>query len=295
MTGGRKIRHKKGAFQQRSPTQIANPKKEAAFPPGPDVLGGRAENLMNILLTNDDGIRALGIRTMAEALERAGHTVSVVAPMRQQSGVSQCLTIFDPLRTTEYRDGRYHGIGVYGTPADCVKLALGSLLPTRPDLIISGMNLGANVGPDLLYSGTVAAAIEGSQDGIPSLALSYNDHEATDISDQALHATQLIEKIPWAKLPKKRVINVNYPKCAISAIKGVRVCPQSLVNWQNLYQKNTDPRGRSYYWLIGNLDEASIAKDSDIALLRQNYVTISPLRFEFTDFESISFLGDALN
>ncbi|MBQ7606845.1 MAG: 5'/3'-nucleotidase SurE [Desulfovibrionaceae bacterium] len=250
---------------------------------------------MNILLTNDDGIRALGIRTMAEALTQAGHTVHVVAPMRQQSGVSQCLTIFDPLRTKEYRDGAYHGTGVYGTPADCVKLALGSLLSERPDLLISGMNLGANVGPDLLYSGTVAAAIEGSQDGIPSLALSYNDHDACDVKAQADHATRLIDRIPWAKLPKKRVLNVNYPHCAMEDVKGVRVCPQSLVNWQNLYQKNTDPRGLPYFWLLGNLDEASIAEDSDIALLRQNYITISPLRFEFTDSESIPFLRDALS
>ncbi|MCR5814450.1 MAG: 5'/3'-nucleotidase SurE [Desulfovibrio sp.] len=249
---------------------------------------------MDILLTNDDGIRALGIRTLYHELVKNHHTVHVVAPMRQQSGVSQCLTIFEPLRVTSYQDGDYKGFGVYGTPADCVKVALGALLEKTPDLVISGINLGANVGPDLFYSGTVAAAIEGSQAGIPSLAVSYDDHNAQDISEQAAHVTQLIPRIPWHKLEKQRVININYPARPLAQVLGTTVCQQSPAVWENVYQACRDPRNNPYFWLIGDIKEENIGADSDKALLAQGYITISPLRFDFTDRESLSLLKDHL-
>lgn len=246
---------------------------------------------MHILLTNDDGIQALGIKTLAKHLIKAGHTVNVVAPMRQQSGVSQCLTIFDPLRTKHHEEENYHGIGVYGTPADCVKLALGSLMEHQPDCIVSGLNMGANVGPDLFYSGTVAAAIEGSQQGFPSIALSLDNHNPSDVNAQCEHAVRLLAKLPLETIPKKRVLNINYPDCPIDDIKGIRVCANSEVTWDNVYQGCTDPRGERYYWLIGARDESKMRSDSDIILLRNKYITITPLRFEFTDQQTMKLLN----
>lgn len=253
-----------------------------------------APHNMDILLTNDDGIRALGIRTLYHELVRRKHNVHVVAPMRQQSGVSQCLTIFEPLRVTDYEDDTYKGHGVYGTPADCVKVALGALLSKTPDLVVSGINLGANVGPDLFYSGTVAAAIEGSQAGIASLAVSYDDHHARDLSAQAAHVADLITRIPWQKLASQRVINVNYPACPIGEVRGMRVCPQSPAVWENVYQACRDPRGMPYFWLVGDIKEENIGEHSDKALLAKGYITISPLRFDFTDSESLSLLRSHL-
>lgn len=249
---------------------------------------------MDILLTNDDGIRALGIRTLYHELVRQKHTVHVVAPMRQQSGVSQCLTIFEPLRVTDFQDGDYQGYGVYGTPADCVKVALGALLTQRPDLVISGINLGCNVGPDLFYSGTVAAAIEGSQAGIPSLAVSYDDHNARSVREQAAHLAQLMLRIPWQDLASQRVININYPARPIKEVLGTYVCRQSPAVWENVYQPCRDPRGKPYFWLVGDIKEECIGADSDKALLAKGYITVSPLRFDFTDTESLALLHEHL-
>ena len=132
---------------------------------------------MDVLLTNDDGIRAPGLRAMYAALREAGHNVRVVAPMRQQSGVGHSLTVFEPLRAMQFEEPDFTGTGVYGTPTDCVKLALGRLLPRRPDMVISGINAGPNVGPDILYSGTVGAATEAAHEELPSLAVSYDDRQ----------------------------------------------------------------------------------------------------------------------
>ncbi|MCR4667418.1 MAG: 5'/3'-nucleotidase SurE [Desulfovibrio sp.] len=246
---------------------------------------------MRILLTNDDGINAHGLRVLAQALQQKGHVVHSVAPMHQQSGVSQCLTIFEPLRIQEISDKDFRGTGVYGSPADCVKIALGALLSTPPDLIISGVNLGANVGSDLLYSGTVAAAIEGAQAGLPSIALSYNSHDVVDISREAAHMVALLEKIDLKSLPKGRVLNINYPSCPLEEIKGLRLCHQSLAAWENVYQQKVDPRGNSYFWLIGNLNNDEILPDSDRALLRNGYITVTPLVVDYTDRECLKALA----
>ena len=176
---------------------------------------------MRVLLTNDDGIRAEGLRAMYRALREAGHTVHVVAPMHEQSGVGHSLTFFDPLRAHKIEEPDFEGLGLYGTPTDCVKLALGNLLKKRPDMVISGINAGSNVGPDILYSGTVGAATEAAHEDLPSMALSCDVGGGTpDMEAIARHAVELAARIDWKKVPHRRVINVNYPRGPLSEAKG---------------------------------------------------------------------------
>lgn len=246
---------------------------------------------MNVLLTNDDGITAPGLRALYYALRNAGHNVMAVAPMRQQSGVGHSLTVFEPLRTCDISDGSFLGTGVYGTPTDCVKLALAELVPQRPDLVIAGINLGQNVGPDIFYSGTVGAAAEASHDNIPSMAVSHACHEgAPDLDKVAEHAVKLATDIDWHKIPPHRVININYPACNLENAKGPRLCPQSSAVWQNVYSMRHDPRGKPYWWLNGDMDASTIGAESDRGLLLAGYITVTPLKFEYTDHDCLDTL-----
>ena len=247
---------------------------------------------MNILLTNDDGIRARGLRALYAALREAGHHVHVVAPMRQQSGVGHSLTVFEPVRTVELEEPDFCGTGVYGTPTDCVKLALGSLLPCKPDMVISGINAGANVGPDILYSGTVAAATEAAHEDLPGIAVSHaRPVPPDDLLPQARHLIRLAERLDWSQLQKRRIINVNYPACPLEEAKGLRVCPQTSAVWVNSYTRREDPRGAPYWWLEGEIPPHTIEHGSDKDLLNRGHITVTPLRFEFTDREGMDVLG----
>jgi 5'-nucleotidase len=246
---------------------------------------------MRILLTNDDGIQAAGLAAIHEALLEAGHNVHVVAPMTEQSAVGHALTVFLPLRVKEFRKDGLFGHGVYGTPTDCVKLALTRLVPERPELVVSGINAGHNVGPDIVYSGTVAAAAEAAQVGLPALALSMDDYRLTDARDQARHAAGLVGRIDWKSLPARRVVNVNYPDLPIARTKGLRVCPQSKAVWKDRFDERKDPRGNFYWWLHGEIPPETVDAGSDRDLLTQGYITLTPLRFDFTDRESLDFFA----
>lgn len=247
---------------------------------------------MDVLLTNDDGIRARGIRALYAALLEAGHNVRVVAPMRQQSGVGHSLTVFEPVRVVEIVEPAFSGLGVYGTPTDCVKLALARLLPQKPDLVISGINAGPNVGPDILYSGTVGAATEAALEELPSLAVSHDDHKASvDLLPQARHVVALAARIDWTLLAARRVVNVNYPAGGLDAAKGIKPCPQTSAVWKNVYLEHRDPRGVPYWWLEGEIPLHTINAGSDKEMLDRGYITITPLRFEFTDHEGLAALS----
>jgi len=239
---------------------------------------------MDVLLTNDDGIRAPGLRALYIALREAGHTVHVVAPMHQQSGVGHSLTVFEALRAARIEEGDFTGLGVYGTPTDCVKLALACLLPVRPDLVVSGINAGANVGPDILYSGTVGAATEAAHEDLPSLAISHDEHSpAHDLLPQARHAVALAMRINWARIAPRRVLNLNYPAGELARAKGLRIAPQTSAVWKNGYAERQDPRGTPYWWLEGEIPPHTINAGSDKDLLNRGYITLTPLCFEFTD------------
>ncbi|MCX4309103.1 MAG: 5'/3'-nucleotidase SurE [Desulfovibrio sp.] len=246
---------------------------------------------MDVLLTNDDGINADGLRHLYAALIARGHHVNVVAPVRQQSGVGHSLTVFEPLRSKKIVDGDFEGNGIYGTPTDCVKLGLGCLSPRRPDLVMSGINLGPNAGPDLFYSGTVGAAAEAAHDNVPSMAISWGGFSPSPLLGKiAEHAVGLAEKIDWQALAPRRVINVNYPNLKVEDMKGLRVCPQSLAVWRNIYEERKDPRGSSYWWLDGDVPKDSILEGTDKDLLARGYITVTPLRFEYTDEAGIAAL-----
>lgn len=246
---------------------------------------------MDVLLTNDDGIRAPGLRALYAALREAGHTVHVVAPMRQQSGVGHSLTVFEPLRAQRICEHDFEGLGLYGTPTDCVKLALASLLDRRPDLVVSGINAGPNVGPDILYSGTVGAATEAAHEALPSLAVSCDVASPDDdVREQARHAVRLAERIVWNRLAPRRVVNLNYPRGPLSRARGVKVCAQTTAVWVNGYEERRDPRGEPYWWLGGEIPPHTVNAGSDKDMLNRGYITMTPLRFEFTDEDGMRLL-----
>jgi 5'-nucleotidase len=245
---------------------------------------------MRILLANDDGIQAVGLRALYFALVEAGHDVRVVAPVTEQSAVGHAVTLSMPLRVKEFRENGFRGQGVYGTPVDCVKLALSTLLDTPPDLVLSGINAGANVGVDILYSGTVSAATEGALMEIPSMAVSMDDFNPVDLSGQAAYCASLLPRIPWAELPRKCVVNLNFPACPIAEARELVVCPHTRASYRDWYDTRTDPRGRPYYWLDGAIPPERISADRDRALLTQGHITLTPLHFDFTDREALDTL-----
>lgn len=249
---------------------------------------------MEILLTNDDGIHALGLKSLFWAFTRAGFKVHVVAPITEQSAVGHSLTIFSPLRVKEIREDGFRGIAISGTPVDCVKWAMYFHLDKNPDLIISGINNGANVGIDVLYSGTVSAATEGALAGVPSLAVSIDDFRPVDLSAQAHWVQRFVRDFDWSRLPWQNVLNLNFPGCHLTQSRGVKVCSQTTVVYRDYYNYRQDPRGNPYYWLGGEIPMDQVDPEADRALLSKNYITLTPLQFELTNYELLNELQDVL-
>ena len=247
---------------------------------------------MRILLTNDDGINAIGLRALAAALAGAGHAVTVVAPSSEQSGVSSCLTLHSPLRVTEVDEDnaygksaneRLKGFTVSGTPVDCVKLGVTTLLEESPDLVVSGINAGFNIGMDVFYSGTAAAAMEAAWLGYPGLAVSRGLHPGDDPAGCARITAELIERIDWANLPPQRALNLNFPRLAPQEAKGPRVCPISMSPWTACYERREDPRGRPYWWIAGVMSRPDAEPETDCALVMQGWITLSALHVDIND------------
>ncbi|MDO9633203.1 MAG: 5'/3'-nucleotidase SurE [Humidesulfovibrio sp.] len=245
---------------------------------------------MRILLTNDDGIQAVGLRAMHKALVACGHDVQVVAPITEQSAVGHAITLSSPLRVKEFREEGFFGLGISGTPADCVKLAISTLIKPAPELVVSGINAGANVGVDIMYSGTVSAATEGALMGFPALAVSMDDHNPTELSGQATYAAELLPRLPFASLPGKCVLNLNFPNLPIAQARELRVCAHTRVAYTDWYEERLDPRGRKYYWMCGELKPEGISQGRDRRLLSEGFITLTPLRFDFTDHETLALL-----
>jgi 5''-nucleotidase (EC 3.1.3.5)/3''-nucleotidase (EC 3.1.3.6)/exopolyphosphatase (EC 3.6.1.11) len=246
---------------------------------------------MKILLANDDGIQAVGLRALYFALVEAGHDVRVVAPVTEQSAVGHAVTLSMPLRVKDFKEDGFRGQGVYGTPVDCVKLALSTLLETPPDLVLSGINAGANVGVDILYSGTVSAATEGALMELPSMAVSMDDFNPVDLSGQARYCAELLDRIPWSELPPKCVMNLNFPSCPMDQAGDLVLCPHTRASYRDWYDTREDPRGRPYYWLNGAIPPERISSDRDRALLTKGHITLTPLHFDFTDREAMEVLA----
>lgn len=254
-----------------------------------------------ILISNDDGVDAEGIKSLASALGDLAE-VWVVAPDGERSATSQSLSLHTPLRVTELGHQRY---SVDGTPADCVYLALNQLLPRRPDLVVTGINHGANLGTDVLYSGTVGAAMEGALVGIPAVAVSLclsDDHRdrgnaTPGFESAAAFIATLITRLLEAPLEPGVLLNVNCPATG-DRFRGTRVCPLGYTNWSGSVESRTDPRGRPYYWIGGERSGTENGENSDAAAVAQGYIAITPIHYDLTfegAFEQVRELsGDTL-
>lgn len=246
---------------------------------------------MDILLTNDDGIHAPGLRYIYHALKKAGHSVQVVAPLTEQSAVGHAITLSSPLRITEIKENGFEGIAVNSTPADCIKFALSVIYKDKlPDLVFSGINSGPNVGPDVMYSGTVAAATEASHNGCKAIALSFNSRRLIDLCEYADYAVELGARVKWEKIAPRTVLNVNFPNLPFARCKGLRICPQTSAVWRDHYEQRSDPEGRPYWWISGIIPQEDVAPDTDYALLSEGFITLTPLRFDFTNREALDVL-----
>jgi 5'-nucleotidase len=237
---------------------------------------------MRILLTNDDGIYAKGIEALYVALAQE-HEVTVVAPETEQSAVGHAITWLDPLRVDKvYRNGSFFGYALNGTPADCVKIAIMELMPSPPQVVVSGINVGANVGVNVIYSGTVSAATEAAVLGVPSVAVSIDSFKPTDFSAVSNFIPKLLKIIEEEGLPDGVSLNVNVPCVPSEAIRGVRITHQGKKKHIERYDRRLDPRGRVYYWLCNSTFTRDTDPLADSLALEQNYISVTPIQYDLT-------------
>jgi 5'-nucleotidase len=242
---------------------------------------------MKILLTNDDGIYAPGLAALKREAEGIGE-VAVVAPESERSAAAHSITLDRPLRVREvYVGDQFFGHSVDGSPADCVKIGVKQVMGERPDLVISGINPGANVGINVLYSGTVAAALEGAILGITAIAVSQEAVRKPDFTATAALAFKVIGQILANEPPPGGLFNVNIPACAPDEIRGVAVTPMSTVSYEDGFDLRTDPRGGTYYWMTGEMYEERLPPESDMAKLHAGFITVTPLQYDLTDRRSL--------
>ncbi len=240
---------------------------------------------MNILVTNDDGYFAKGIAALVAVAKEFGN-VTVVAPDKPQSGMGHAITINAPLMvdTVDVFGSDVVAFKTSGTPVDCVKLAVDKLLSSPPDLVLSGFNHGSNASINILYSGTMSAAVEGSIEGVASIGFSLLDYsEEADFDGSQSIARRVIQYIIDHPLPKQRLLNVNIPKLPADEIKGVKICRQANAKWEEDYKERFDPRGKKYYWMTGHFENLDTSNDTDIWALEHGYASVVPVMFDLTD------------
>jgi 5'-nucleotidase len=233
---------------------------------------------MNVLVTNDDGVHAPVLGALRQALARFGRVV-VVAPDRDQSATSHALTLHRPFRIQRHEPDLY---SVDGTPTDCVITSFYGLLEQRPDLVISGINLGPNMGEDVFYSGTVAAAIEGSLQGTPAIAASWAGKLAPDWAEPAGFLARLVERLLERGLPRRHLLNVNFPARPWADVRGVRVTRLGSRIYHDTLVKKVDPRGRDYYWIGGEDPEWESIVGTDFHAVNQGCISVTPMRLDLT-------------
>ena len=239
-------------------------------------------------MTNDDGIHSEGLIALAEAMSELG-SVYVVAPDRERSAAGHSLTLHHPLRLEEISLNRY---SLDGTPTDCVNLAVNGLLGFRPDIVVSGINKGANLGDDITYSGTVAAAMEGTLLGIPSIAVSL-DSKSDFVFDAAAESAARIVKIVMSKgMPADTLININVPNLPDKELKGWKITRQGKRIYGDAIIENIDPRGRKYFWIGGDVLGFEHVDDSDFQAISEGFVSITPLHLDLTNYRAMGELKD---
>lgn len=244
---------------------------------------------MNILITNDDGVHAEGLFALKTALDSIGK-VHVVAPDRPRSACGHSITLHKPLRANEVKlqDGSV-AYCTNGTPSDCVNLAILGLVEEKIDLVVSGINCGPNLGWDITYSGTVSAAMEGAIMGVQSFAISVATYEShTDYDVAAAFTIRLAQILQQQKLPESTLLNVNIPALPASEIKGVLLTNQGKRRYTGNLEKRSDPGGRAYYWLGGDLPVDHLVEDSDVKAIADDYISVTPVHLDLTDYNALS-------
>ena len=255
---------------------------------------------MKILLSNDDGVMAEGIKALTIALSKE-HDVYVVAPDRERSAAGHSLTLHTPLRVEELEESKSGAKRTWvtnGTPGDCVKLGINAILSPeeQPDFVISGINHGPNLGSDILYSGTVSCAMEGAMLGVPSIAVSLASMqcEYDDFKYTAKFIAALLDKLKDFKFPPKMLLNVNVPALDDDDIIGVAITELGRKMFTDNYEKRVDPRGKIYYWMAGELISEPSTANTDIAAVRNNKISITPVTYEMTRKETMNDLSEIL-
>ncbi len=239
-----------------------------------------------ILITNDDGITAPGIRSLVEAAKPLGKVV-VVAPDKPQSGMGHAITIGTPLRMNKVEMfGEVEAWQTSGTPVDCVKLAVDKILHRKPDICLSGINHGANHSINVIYSGTMSAAMEASIESIPSIGFSLLDYRfEADFEPAIFYANKIIKTILKNKLDKHLLLNVNIPSIPKKEIKGIKVCKQAYAKYVEDFDERKDPQGKKYYWLTGEFVNFDKGTDTDVWALENGYVSVVPVQFDLTNYK----------
>ena len=246
----------------------------------------KAKKQPTILITNDDGVTAPGIRNLVEAVKDLGKVI-VVAPDKAQSGMGHAITIGHPLRMNKV--DIFEGVEAWqvsGTPVDCVKLAVDKILHGKPDLCLSGINHGANHSINVIYSGTMSAAMEASIESIPSIGFSLLDYSyEADFTTARHYVRQIVSSLIEKKLDKHFLLNVNIPSVALELVKGVKVCRQAYAKYEEDFEERKDPHGKKYYWLTGEFLNFDKGKDTDVWALNNNYVSVVPVQFDLTNYK----------
>lgn len=247
-----------------------------------------------ILISNDDGISAPGIKALVECMTRIGRVV-VVAPDSPQSGMGHAITISDPIRLdkTDFFGPEVLAFQCSGTPADCVKLAVDKVLDRKPDLLVSGINHGSNSSINVIYSGTMSAAVEGAIDGMQAIGFSLLDYNMdADFSVAKEVVMQVSRNVLKHKLPPDTLLNVNIPKVSREDYKGIKVCRQARAKWVEEFDERTDPYSRKYYWLTGKFIPLDHGEDTDEWALKEGYASVVPVQFDLTAHHAISIINN---
>jgi 5'-nucleotidase len=249
-----------------------------------------------ILITNDDSVHAKGLHSLVTVAKKLGRVV-VVAPDKPQSGMGHAITIHHPLRLK--KSNLFDDVEAYscsGTPVDCVKLGIYEVLHSRPDLILSGINHGENSSTNVLYSGTMSAAIEGAMEGIRSIGFSLADFDANaDFSATMFYAEKIIRFVLTGEMSNHVCLNVNVPKRELDQIKGMKICSQAHAYWADRFEKRLDQFGEPYYWLTGEFSDQDQRTETDLFALKNGYVSVVPTQFDLTAYTHIPLLKSLEN
>lgn len=254
-----------------------------------------AKNKPLILVTNDDGYSAPGIRALINAMKDLGELV-IVAPDRPQSGMGHAITVSSTLHINKIVVEGLQGYSCSGTPVDCVKIAVNKILDRKPDLIVSGINHGSNSSINVIYSGTMSAAVEGAIENIPAIGFSLCSHSIdADFKASAEVAKEISARILEKGMPANSCLNVNIPAVESNLLAGIKVCRQARAVWEEEFDERIDPQGNTYYWLTGKFINHDMGEDTDEWALKHNYVSVVPVESDFTDYASMEHFKDLEN